>query len=289
MPDLGVKRKHNDGAQQMKKGIHSMEREYALLSFSIRKSLKRRNIRAQELSTFLLSFQSTPGALKSNGSLFINNCQQELITADTIDAVFGIASQFWSFLDYDLLENVVHAFGDFSDNQKFADYIKALLEFLLDWRVMSHTIQRSECPTTAVKLCFKVDGDSLPYRDIRASIANLFDVHVENVLIESIKKSCIKLVFLLPREVVVLPLTAEQRKEIAELTPSVLHVLLLDGCEEHTLYQVSCIRLVLIEAKPAGRFWLSLLENNNVVTLFINPRRVGGHWYSSLLVCLFVC
>ncbi len=206
---------------------------------NIRKSLKRREIRPQELSAFLLSFQSTPGALKMNSSLFINSYQQELNTADTIDAVFGIVSQFWSFLDYNLLENVVNEFGDDSDKEKFADYIKALQDFLSDWKVEPHKIQRSECPTTAVKLCFKLDGDSLPYRDIRVSIARIFKVHVSNVLIESIDNGCTKLVFLLPREAVVLPLTAEQRKEIAELTPSVLHVLLLDRCEEHTLYQVS--------------------------------------------------
>ena len=88
-----------------------------------------------------------------------------------------------------------------------------------------------------VKLCFKLDGDSVPYRDIRVSIARIFKV--SNVLIESIDNGCTKLVFLLPREAVVLPLTAKQRKEIAELTPSVLHVLLLDRYEEHTLHQVS--------------------------------------------------
>ncbi len=243
MPDLGVKRKHNNGAQQMESDISSMEDEYALLSFNIRKSLKRREIRPQELSAFLLSFQSRRGALKSNGSLFINSCQQELNTADTIDAVFMIVSQFWSFLDYNLLEKVVNAFGDDSDEEKFADYIIALQDFLSDWRVVPHKIQRSECPTTAIKLCFKLDGDSLPYRDIRVSIARIFKVHVSNVLIESIDNGCTKLVFLLPRGIVVHPLTAEQRKEIAELTPSVLHVLLLDRCEEQTLYQVSSVLL----------------------------------------------
>ncbi len=241
MPDLGVKRKHNDDAQQVESDIRSMEDKYALLSLNIRKSLKRREICPQELSAFILSFQSTPGALKMNASLFISSCQQELNTADTIDAVFMIVSQFWSFLDYNLLENIVDAFGDDSDKEKFADYIKALQDFLSDWRVGPHKIQRSECPTTAVELCFKLDGDSLPYHDIRASIARIFKIQISNVLIKSIDNGCKKLVFLLPREAVVLPLTAEQRKEIAELTPSVLHVLLLDRCEEHTLYQVSSI------------------------------------------------
>ncbi len=260
MPHLGVKRKHNDGAQQMESDISSMELEYARLSLNIRKSLKRREIRPQELSAFLLSFQSRRGSLKRNGSLFISSCQLELNTADTIDAVFVIVSQFWSFLDYNLLENVVDEFGDDSDKEKFADYIKALQDFLSDWRVVPHKIKRSECPTTAVKLCFKLDGDSLPYRDIRASIARIFKVHVENVLIESIDNGCTKLVFLLPREAVVLPLTAEQRKEIAELTPSVLHVLLLDRCEEHTLYQVSSSEK-LNHSECVGSVWLSLLGN----------------------------
>ena len=236
-----MKRKHDDGRQQMEKGISSMELEYALLSFDIRESLKRREIRPQKLSAFLLSFQSTRGALKQNGSLFINSCQQELNNASTIDAVFGIVSQFWSFLDYNLLEKVVKEFGDDSDKQKFADYTKALQEFLSDWKVVPHKIQRSEVPTTAVKLCFKLDSDSLPYRDIRASIARIFDVHVSNVLIESIEKGCTKLVFLLPREAVVLITKKEIAAKIAALTPSVLHVLLLDGCEEHTLFQVSSI------------------------------------------------
>ncbi len=245
MPDLGVERKHDDGRQQMERSISSMEDEYAQLSLDIRKSLKRRDIRPQELSAFLLSFQSTPGALKTNGSLFIASCQQELKDANTIDAVFVSVSQFWSFLDYNLLEKVVKEFGDDSDKQKFADYTKALEEFLSGWKVEPHNIQRSEVPTTAVKLCFKLDSDSLPYRDIRASIARIFKVHVSNVLIQSIEKGCTKLVFLLPREAVVPYLTAKKEiaeeiaEEIAALTPSVLHVLLLDGCEEHTLFEVS--------------------------------------------------
>ncbi len=231
-----MKRKHDDGRLQ----ISSMEDEYAQLSLDIRKSLKTREIRPQELSAFLLSFQSTPGALKLNANLFINSYQQELNNANTIDAVFGIVSQFWSFLDYNLLEKVVKEFGDGSDKHKFADYIKALEEFLSDWKVVPHKIQRSEF-STAVKLCFKFDSDSLPYRDIRASIARIFDVHVSNVLIESIEKGCTKLVFLLPREAVVLITKKEIAAKIAALTPSVLHVLLLDGCEEHTLFQVSSI------------------------------------------------
>ena len=252
MPDLGVERKHDDGRQQMENCIGSMEDEYALLSFDIRESLKTREIRPQKLSAFLLSFQRIPGALKQNANLFINSCQQELNNASTIDAVFGIVSQFWSFLDYNLLEKVVKEFGDDSDKQKFADYTKALQEFLSDWKVVPHKIQRSEVPTTAVKLCFKLDSDSLPYRDIRASIARIFKVHVSNVLIESIEKGCTKLVFLLPREAVVPYLTAKKEiaEQIAALTPSVLHVLLLDGCEEHTLFEVSSTMRRLIVAFP---------------------------------------
>ncbi len=174
VPDGGVKRKHDDGRQQMEKGISSMEDKYAQLSLDIRKSLKRREIRPQELSVFLLSFQRIPGALKQNANFFITSCQQELKNANTIDAVFLTVSLFWSFLDYNLLEKVVEEFGDFSDKQKFVDYTKALEEFLSDWKVVPHKIQRSEILTTAVKLCFKFDSDSLPYRDIRASIARRF-------------------------------------------------------------------------------------------------------------------
>ncbi len=229
-----------------------MEDEYALLSFDIRESLKTREIRPQKLSAFLLSFQRIPGALKQNANLFINSCQQELNNASTIDAVFGIMSQFWSFLDYNLLEKVVNEFGDDSDKQKFADYTKALEEFLSVWKVVPHKIQRSEVPTTAVKLCFKFDSDSLPYRDIRASIARIFKVHVSDVLIQSIEKGSTKLVFLLPREAVVPYLTAKKEiaEQIAALTPSVLHVLLLDGCEEHTLFEVSSTMRRLIVAFP---------------------------------------
>ncbi len=68
--------------------------------------------------------------------------QEELRRAASIDEVFVIVSPFWSFLDFEILEDVINKFGAESDQSDLATYFIELKDFLNTWKVEPCKISR---------------------------------------------------------------------------------------------------------------------------------------------------
>ena len=132
--DGGRKRKRDDGdeIQQLNNDIHVIMRKYAKLQISTRESLKKRNVSCLGLVAHLLAYRDFCGVKRSESTLLLSDRQKDLEKAGSIDEIFVIVCPFWSFLDYEILEDIINSedLGADSDRQNLAEYITSLKEFL---------------------------------------------------------------------------------------------------------------------------------------------------------------
>ena len=68
--------------------------------------------------------------------------QEELRRAASVDEIFVIISPFSSFLDFEILEDVIEKFGAESDQRDLATYFIELKKFLNAWKVEPCKISR---------------------------------------------------------------------------------------------------------------------------------------------------
>ena len=176
--------------------------------------------------------------------------------ADSVNKIFTIVSPFLSFLDFEILEDIINNedIGADSDRQNLAEYIRSLKAFLNLWKVDPQKVccDESELSRSRAKLCFKLDTDSLAlYRDVKAAIARVLGVQVYALQLYSIEDGCIELVFLLPKIAIssLLPLSSLSSM-LSKVWPQILKVILVDGntSEEIVLkvgytYAGACYRL----------------------------------------------
>ena len=122
--------------------------------------------------------------------------QEDLRRAASVDEIFVIISPFSSFLDFEILEDVIEKFGAESNQSDLAKYFTELKQFLNAWKVEPCKISQLDDDKKKVKLCFKLDTDSLAiYRDLKAAIARIFEVDVYALHLHSIEPGCIQLIF----------------------------------------------------------------------------------------------
>ena len=207
---------------------------------STRESLKKRNIPYRTLVDVLSDYRSFRSAMTrpSEQTLRFIDQQSDLEKVESIDEIFRIISPFWSFIDYRILEKIIKNLGDDTDQENLAQYITDIKEFLNSWKVEPHEIcqHKSDGLESRIKLRFKLNTDTLSmYRDVKAAIARIFSLKVEELQLYSIEEGCIELVFLCPDITQQLPLSDEDRKYLFRMSPPVLKVTLVDKLSIETI------------------------------------------------------
>ncbi len=162
--------------------------------------------------------------------------QEDLRRAASIDEIFVIVSPFWSFLDFEILEDVIELYGADSDRHNLAEYVTELKKFLNSWKVEPCKISRLVDDKKRMKLCFKLDTHSLAiYPDLKAAIARVFDVPVYALHLHSIESGSIQLIFFC---LGIVQLSFHKCDQIAQIVPSVLKVSLTHGSTTEIIFEV---------------------------------------------------
>ena len=223
-----------DDIEQLCSEIKSLKIRFAGLLTAARESIKERLVSPLSLVALLSAYRTNVAVMKKEDKLFADR-QEDLERADDVDEIFVIMSPFLSFLDFDILEDIISSkdLGADSDQQYLADYIRILKEFLDSWKVEPLKVfhEESELLRSRAKLSFKLDTDSLSmYRDVKVAIARVLGVQVYALQLCSIEDGCIELVFLLPKVAIgsLLPLESLSNK-LSVVEPQVLKVTLVDG------------------------------------------------------------
>ena len=243
-------REHDDKKQQLDNDIMAMERKFSQLQLSTRDSLKKRCVSYDKLVDFLMAYQCIRSVMTIENSLLLQK-QQALENANSIDRIFRIVSPFWSFIDYELLREIIVSkdLGADSDRRSLVDYITSLHEFLNSWKVQPRKISCHDSRSlgSQMKLCFKLDTDSLSkYRNVKAAIARILEVKVYELQLYSIEDGCVELMFMCHNQKLQFPLSQKKTEELLKITPAVLSVRQVSGVDE-VLFQVQymCSRLVI--------------------------------------------
>ena len=198
------------------------------------------------LVAHLLAYRHFRGVIRKESALLLSDRQRDLEKAESIDEIFVIVCPFWSFLDYEILEDIINSkdLGAESDRQNLAEYVTNLKDFLHSWKVKPHKVSRddSESSGSRVKLHFKLDTNSLSmYRDVKIAIARILDIRVCALRLCSIEEGCTELVFLCPDITPSLPLSDEKKEELLRIVPPVLKVVLIGNSDIETVLFEVCL------------------------------------------------
>ena len=199
------------------------------------------------LKAHLLAYRHFRGVIRKESALLLSDRQRDLEKAESIDEIFVIVCPFWSFLDYEILEDIINSkdLGAESDRQNLAEYVTNLKDFLHSWRVEPRKVSRddSESSGSRVKLHFKLDTNSLSmYRDVKIAIARILDIQVSALQLCSIEEGCTELVFLCPDTTPSLPLSDEKKEKLFRIIPPVLKVVIIGFSDTETvLFEVCAV------------------------------------------------
>ncbi len=232
------KRKYrSDDEQQLTNDIKNVKKKFTNLQTATRESLKKSDtVDLLSLVALLTSYRSSCAVIESESNMLLAHQQEELRKAASVDEIFVIISPFWSFLDFEILEDVIEKFGAESDRCDLAKYVTELKKFLNTWKVEPCKISRLDDDKSRMKLCFKLDTDSLAiYRDLKAAIARIFGVDVYALHLHSIEPGCIQLIFFCLE---IVPIMALRSDQIAQIIPSVLKVSSIYGSTSEIIFEV---------------------------------------------------
>ncbi len=227
----------SDGKQQLKNDIKTIERKYIRLQTATRESLKNsKSVDLCSLIALLTSYRASRAVIESESNMLLAHQQEDLRRAASVDEIFVIVSPFWSFLDFEILEDVIELFGADSDRHNLAEYVTELKQFLNSWKVEPCKISRLDDDKSRMKICIKLDTDSLAiYRDLKIAIARIFEVEVYALHLHSIEDGCIQLIFILPE---IVHIIAPKRDQLAQIDPSVLKISLSRGSTCEVIFEV---------------------------------------------------
>ncbi len=219
----------------------SIDDAFIKLKRDTMKSLTGNKTEPEDLKDYLQNFGREKAAVSHGNEedKVLLDSFDDLEKDNSITAIFKRINNFLSFLDYHLLEKIIEEYGEDEDRANLVKYVEQLTDFLENWQVKPLVVNESTEDQT--KLNFKLDTYSLTcYNEIKRAIAKLFKRPCCDVVVISIDSGCVELVFALPTTAVErLPsLTLSQIAEVAEWTPTVLNVKVLDG-KDNIFYEVS--------------------------------------------------
>ncbi len=238
--------------QQLSSDVRIIRNEYKVLQTWTRLSLKNRKTPPSELIARLSSYREYPAAMKKDDKLLADR-YNDLEKAENIDKIFIIVAPFWSFLDFDILEDIINAFGIDEDKLKLKNYKLKLKEILSSWKVES---LQSRCLHVDADdnddkgcqrlLCLKVDTHTMStYRYVKDTIANILEVDMFALRVKTVEEGCIKLVFCCPKLSIIhlLPLSQSRNDQIKQIIPRILKMTTMDDktALESIIFQVTIL------------------------------------------------
>ena len=106
-----------------------LRREFSRLCTSTYLSLDRRNVSINKLVICITGDDTLESFVKGQNKSILADRKQELFEAKDISKVWEIASDYFSFFNYYLIEQIIEHFGTAKDKEKLAEYKKSFTEY----------------------------------------------------------------------------------------------------------------------------------------------------------------
>ena len=203
--------------------------EFGKVVTSTLQSLENAEVKPCSLATHLLGLPVYQTV--HTKECFLSNVGTELQKAKTLTDIFQILSRFWSFIDFELLKNVIEQFK--LDDQQINTYLEKLKRFGETW-IGKPTQLNDNHMTDYVRLGIDVDVKTpnwlKQYNVFKAKISEAFNLRVYSLRLFKVVKGCVKFVFLIPASLrtAVLPLSPQQMEQLSHIIPSVRRITIED-------------------------------------------------------------
>ena len=191
------------------KDVRKIHEKFATLQTQIRESLAGK-VPAKKIAAHVIAY----GIIDQAGDEKLRFLEHE-----SLEAVFTILSDHWSFLDYDLLKSIVKNYGSEDDEGKIEEYQKEL-QLFCERRVSEVPkgfIQRKRSEhdqQDKVIIKLKLDDPRLrDIKDLKTKLCDVMGIEPATLQIEDIQQGCVEVTFLVSKHVFHLfkkPLTKQQ-------------------------------------------------------------------------------
>ena len=174
---------------RIKTDLDKLQKKFATLQTSVRKSLKEREVPTQDVIAHVIGFGVS------------DEHKKELTALNSFDRVFVILTDYWSFLDCDLLENIVENYGCDADQDKILKYQEELNLFCK--RRVSEVPNKSlvlSSDQTRERMIVKLnisDPRLAVIKDLKIKLCKILSIEPWSLQIMEIKEGCVLITFLI--------------------------------------------------------------------------------------------
>lgn len=239
--------------------------EFGNLVAFTRKSLEIAEVKPYSLVTHLLGLPIYQ--THTAKECFLSEVRPKLEEAKTLSAIFQILSRFWSFIDFELLQNVIVTFQ--LDNKEMNTYLEKHRKFGETW-IGKPTQLTDTDMTNRARLSIDVDVETPNwlnrYTEFKKKICEVFNLRVFSLRLFAVTKGCVRFVFLFPESfhATVLSLSPQQTEQLLKIVPSVRRITTEDRNSQS--YEV-------FRREVSTNFIIVLIITNVLLTLHITFMR----------------
>lgn len=187
--------------------VATVQAKFGSLTRSFVNFLSSNEVPVAALALFVSSF-TTFIATRPNDSRLFCEVKAEFHTAKEVIDLFLILGQYWSWINYDLLEKIIDEFGNDEIKTHFEKYREHTLEPFLQRSVIeipSNAYGHTDIPHFR-KVSFKFGTDMESHsasnlRKIRNKVATILGIDSKALHISAVRDGCMEIDFLVPKVV----------------------------------------------------------------------------------------
>ena len=233
----------------MERDLRKLKEKFVTFQCEIRESLGTKKVHQKIVAHVLADYTNVfKSANRETISLFTDTDAERLNSATSVDDVFKVLQNYWSFLECDLLYSIVKHYGDHGDHIKVQEYQQELKNFFENRKLseIPQQINTSNCVDDIhEKVLIKIDTEDPHWTEIekwRSKICDILDILPSMLYIVEVKQGCLEVTFNIPKHIAKLifnkPLTSEQCNKFKAAL-----VLKLTCGKFHTSFVVSSVTM----------------------------------------------
>ena len=205
-----------------------IERKFGKLVASILKSLMTQNISKDRLVACLMGFNSLKKVYNDGSQQSIFRTQRKNFNDpnSTLETVWIITGEYYSFFDYDILEVIVDTLGCENDKEDLAKYKEDFKDYAKRRLFIDHSSSNisigpnGEKHLMYVKLDNSFDECEIGHlKTLQKKLSDILNVTDGVLQLRQVSEGCIQLLFNIPEFIseVVFPLSSDQEAALQEL------------------------------------------------------------------------
>ena len=211
---------------QLNDDVRKMKLLFGSLITETRDSVEKR-ISVRKIAGSILALGAFEPAIGERDQRLLDEHREEIKSAESVSEIFIILSAYWNYLDHDILVYIINHYGtcgNDSDEKRLQNYKEALERFCKR-RIFELPLPESGNSTGNkkqvkfyVKLNIPEDTRTEQMFLIKRKVAEILQLNPATLLIYSVDKGCVQLIFLIPKFVAqeIFPLSDEQTSVLSK-------------------------------------------------------------------------